>query len=158
LSVHTVNGHKVIEHGGGIDGFNTHLSYYPDDKLTVVALANLNGLAVDTMSPKLAAVAFGEKIVLPSERKEVPVPTDVLATYVGTYQLAPTFSIVITLEGDKLMAQATGQGKLQAFPESPTRFFYKAVDAQIEFNKDAQGRVTSLTLFQNGREIKGEKK
>ncbi|MBN1471224.1 MAG: hypothetical protein JW925_05555 [Syntrophaceae bacterium] len=29
------NGHKVIQHGGGIQGFNTQLAYYPDNKLTV---------------------------------------------------------------------------------------------------------------------------
>ena len=41
LGVRMVNGHKVIDHGGGIEGFNTQLSYYPDDKLPVVVLANL---------------------------------------------------------------------------------------------------------------------
>ena len=39
----TDGGHKVIEHGGGIEGFNTELAYYPDDKLTVVVLGNVNG-------------------------------------------------------------------------------------------------------------------
>src|ERR1022692_250531 len=33
LVVHTVNGRKVIDHGGAINGFNTHLTYYPDDQL-----------------------------------------------------------------------------------------------------------------------------
>ena len=35
------NGHKVIEHGGGFPGFNAHVSRYPDDKLTVIVLANI---------------------------------------------------------------------------------------------------------------------
>jgi CubicO group peptidase (beta-lactamase class C family) len=43
LAVHSSHGHKVIEHGGGIEGFNTQVSYYPDDKLVAVVLANLNG-------------------------------------------------------------------------------------------------------------------
>ncbi len=43
VGVRTVNGHKVIDHGGGIEGFNTFLAYYPEDKLTAVALGNLNG-------------------------------------------------------------------------------------------------------------------
>src|SRR5580693_9016510 len=45
LGVHTTAGHKVIEHNGGIEGFNTDLAYYPDDQLTVVVLGNLNGPA-----------------------------------------------------------------------------------------------------------------
>lgn len=35
------NGHKVIEHGGAWQGFKAHIARYPDDKLTVIAFANL---------------------------------------------------------------------------------------------------------------------
>jgi CubicO group peptidase (beta-lactamase class C family) len=71
VGVRTVKGHKVIEHGGGIEGFNTQLAYYPDAKLTVVVLANLNGGAPGSIATKMADVAHGEKVVLISERKEV---------------------------------------------------------------------------------------
>ncbi|MBB6240932.1 hypothetical protein HDE79_000366 [Rhodanobacter sp. MP1X3] len=37
------------------------------------------------------------------------------------------------------MAQATNQRKLPIFPESETKFFYKAVDAEVEFFQTAQG-------------------
>src|ERR1700683_1034361 len=59
LGVRTTAGHKVIDHGGGIEGFNTHLAYYPDDRLTIVVLANLNGPASD-IAGKLGAVALGQ--------------------------------------------------------------------------------------------------
>jgi hypothetical protein len=80
------------------------------------------------------------------------------AEYVGTYELAPTFSIAITLEGDHLIEQATGQAKLPMFAESETMFFLKAVDAQIEFFKNEKGEVTHLVLRQGGRNTKGTKK
>ncbi len=35
------NGHKVIEHGGAWQGFTCHIARYVDDKLTIVALTNL---------------------------------------------------------------------------------------------------------------------
>lgn len=158
LSTRTEKGRTMIEHGGGIEGFNTEMVYYPDDKLTVIVLGNLNGGAPNEIAASLASIAHGETVVLPSERKEIVVPRDVLAHYVGTYELVPTFSIVITLEGDQLMAQATRQPKFPLFAESPTKFFYKAVDAQIEFSKDANGNITSLTLYQAGHETKGVKK
>jgi CubicO group peptidase (beta-lactamase class C family) len=37
-----MNGHKLIEHGGSWQGFTTAISRYVDDKLTVVALCNLD--------------------------------------------------------------------------------------------------------------------
>jgi CubicO group peptidase (beta-lactamase class C family) len=158
LAVFTRNGHKVITHDGGIEGFNTSLAYYPDDKLVVAVLANLNGQAPGQLTGRLAQVVHGEKVVLDAERKEITVSPKVLAQYVGTYQLAPTFSIAITLEGDQLMAQATSQPRFPLFAESETLFFLKVVEAQIEFVKDDKGQIASLILHQNGRDQKGAKK
>jgi CubicO group peptidase (beta-lactamase class C family) len=158
LAVFTRNDHKVITHDGGIEGFNTSLAYYPDDKLVVVALANLNGQAPGQLTGKLAQVIHGEKVVLAAEHKEITLPLEVLKQYVGTYELAPTFSITMTLEDGHLMSQATNQQKLPVFPESETMFFLRVVDAQIEFVKDDKGQVASMILHQNGHDIKGVKK
>ena len=158
LTAYTVNGHKVIAHGGGINGFSTMLAYYPDDKLTVIALGNIESGASAEIASALAPIARGEKVILPSERKAVSVQPDTLAKYVGAYELGPKFSIVITLEGNQLMAQATNQAKLPIFPESETKFFYKAVDAQLEFFQSDQGQITHLVLHQGGQDINGVKK
>jgi CubicO group peptidase (beta-lactamase class C family) len=152
LAVQKVNGREVIEHGGGIEGFNTMLAYYPEDKLTVAVLANLNGEAPEEIAQDLGALAHRENVVLPSERKAVHVDPKIFDGYVGTYQLAPDFSITITREGDRLFAQATGQQKFEVFPESEKDYFLKAVDAQITFVTDKQGRATELILHQGGRD------
>lgn len=158
LGVRIVSGHKVIEHGGGIEGFNTQLAYYPDDKLTVVVLANLNGGAPDGIATKMAAVAHGEKVVLISERKEVKVPTNLLAEYVGNYELQPNFVMVVSLKGDQLITQITGQPEVPIFAESEKTFFPKIVDAEIEFFKNDKGQVTHLVLHQGGQDHKAIKK
>jgi CubicO group peptidase (beta-lactamase class C family) len=158
VAVSTTNGHKLIEHGGGIEGFNTHLAYYPDDKLIVVVLGNLSGDAPGGIAHKLAAVAHGETVVLASERKEITVAPAILANYVGTYELSPAFALVMTLEAGQLMTQATGQHKLPLYPESETKFFLKVVDAQVDFVKNDKGEVTGLVLHQGGRDIKATKK
>jgi hypothetical protein len=154
LTVLTVNGRKVITHGGGIEGFNTYLAYYPDRKVTVAVLGNLNGSAPEQIGNSLAAVVHGENVVPPAERKEITVLPNILEGYVGTYQLAPKFNLMITFEGGQLMAQASGQSKMPVFARSDSRFFYKAVDAEIEFTKEEKGIVVGLILFQNGREMK----
>ncbi len=158
LGVSTNNGHKMIAHDGGIQGFNTFLAYFPDDKLVVAVLANLNGPFADQIARNLAKVAHGEKVALPADRKEITVSPEILKQYVGTYELTPTFSIVMTLENGQLMTQATNQQKLPLFAESETMFFLKVVDAQIEFVKNEKGEVTHMVLHQNGRDVKGVKK
>jgi len=158
LAVRDANGHKVIEHGGGIEGFNTQLSYYPDDKLTIVVLANQNTGATGDIASKLAALVHGDNVVLAGERKEVAVSPAILQTYVGTYELAPGFDIVMTVEGGQLMTQATGQPKFPVFAESETKFFLKVVDAQLEFVKNDKGEITHVILHQGGRDAKAPKK
>ena len=60
VGVRTLNGRKVIQHNGGINGFNTFLSYYPESRITIAVLANLNGPAADQLGPQLGAIAHGD--------------------------------------------------------------------------------------------------
>ena len=60
---------------------------------------------------------------VPPPKKEITVSPQILAKYVGTYELQPGFDLVITLEGDQLVTQATGQAKIPVFAESETKFF-----------------------------------
>ncbi len=108
LGVETTGGHKVISHGGGIEGFNTELEYYPEDKLTVVVLCNVNSGAPGEIARKLAALAHGEAIKLPGERKEITLDPKTLSSYVGAYQLGPA-PMLITLEGNQLMSKLGNQ-------------------------------------------------
>src|SRR5262249_14248384 len=59
LVVHTVAGRKVIEHNGGINGFNTALAYYPDSRITIVVLGNLNGRSPEQIAAALGVLAHG---------------------------------------------------------------------------------------------------
>ena len=158
LSVETAGGHKVIQHGGGIEGFNTEVAYYPDDKLTVVVLGNVNGGAPGDIAGKLAALARGETVKLPGERKEITLDPRLLERYLGAYQLAPGVNLLITRENNQLFSQLTGQAAFPIFPESETMFFLKVVDSQIEFPKDdIQGKKSQLTIHQNGRDTPAER-
>ncbi len=85
----------------------------------------------------------------------VSVDEDTLRTYVGTYQLAPTFSIIITRDGSQLYAQATNQGRLTLVALSKDKFRVKEVDAQVSFVANAEGKIDHLILHQNGNHIKG---
>jgi hypothetical protein len=65
---------------------------------------------------------------------------------------------LVTLEGDHLMTQLTGQPKFPLFAESENKFFLKVVDAQVEFVRDAKGAVASLILHQGGRDLPAPRK
>ena len=149
----TTAGHKVIVHGGGIEGFNTQVAYSPDGKLTAIALGNVNGPAPGEITTKLIELGYGVAVKLPGERKEITLDTKVLERYVGAYQLAPGVNMLITLEGNQLISKLGNQQPVPMFAESETMFFLKVADAQLEFPKTAAGEKASQTiLHQNGRD------
>jgi len=49
------NGHRVVEHDGRWQGFDTQISRYPDDGLTVVVLTNLGSADAHLIADKVAA-------------------------------------------------------------------------------------------------------
>jgi len=157
LVVQIAGGRKVIQHGGGIDGFNTFLAYYPDDKLTVAVLANINGQTPNEIATKLAELVHTGAVQLSSERKAITLPVATLSKYVGTYEVAPGVDMMIRLDGDHLTTQLSGQPQFPIVAESETRFFLKVVDAQVEFLKDESGAATDAILHQNGRDLKARR-
>lgn len=109
------------------------------------------------MSPAIGPEEHAAKTdrPIPAERQEAEIDPAVLDRYPGRYELVPGFWIDVTREDDRLFAQATGQPRFELFPESETRFFFKVVEATIEFHGAEDGQADSLTLFQGGREMPG---
>ncbi len=134
------------------------MAHYPDDDVNIIVLDSIEGGTASALHNSLLRLAHGEAVTMPVVRKEIHVAHDILQSYVGTYELTPTFSITFTLDGDQLVSEATGQGKLPVYPQSDTLFFAKAVDAQVEFFKDDKGKVAYLVLHQNGHDTKGVRK
>jgi beta-lactamase regulating signal transducer with metallopeptidase domain len=85
-------------------------------------------------------------------RQEVPIVPAILDNYVGYYQLGGYRVAGVTRQDDQLFVQLTGEDKVQVYPESAQKFFYKTMPAQISFVTDSQGRATALILHRDGSE------
>jgi CubicO group peptidase (beta-lactamase class C family) len=151
------NGKQLIWHNGGINGFASSLVRRPDTRSCVVVLSNYEDGPADRVSRDLMALLQGNEYTLPRVHVAVTVDPARYDALAGKYQLAPQAIMTITREGNRLMAQLSGQPKLEAFPESETEFFYKVVDAQLSFVKDEAGQAKRLVLHQNGMHLKAER-
>jgi D-alanyl-D-alanine carboxypeptidase len=248
-------GHRVVQHDGGINGFATSAMRLPDDRVYVTVLSNCPGLepSPSELALKLAALAIGRpfrepvpvkvaaqildrhvgiykidekqtRVVqrdgdhlvtqrtggaraeayplseteffyretpdrirflrdekgettamvvirhyggdelaakvsreLPKERQAVKVDPALYDRYTGVYELAPTFRLTVTREGERIFAQATGQERVEIFPDGEAEFFLRVVDAQISFVRDSSGKISGLVLHQGGRDLPGKK-
>ena len=137
-------------HNGMTGGYASWLAVVPSRNVGVVVLSNTAAGQITEFGENITRIALGEK-VKPSTRPAVAeVTREVLEKYEGVYAITPQFALTVTLEGDKLMVQATGQQKFQVYPESETKFFYKVVDAQLTFVPSEKGKASMLILHQNG--------
>jgi CubicO group peptidase (beta-lactamase class C family) len=114
------------------------ITFVKDDsgKATLLTL-HQNGLDLDAQRVKDIA--------------EAKVDPAVYDSLVGKYDYGNGAVLTVTREGNRLFAQLTGQPKFEIFPKSETEYFWKVVDAQVTFVKDAIGKVTKAIHHQNGR-------
>lgn len=145
----------VLWHNGQTGGYHSYAAVDVARKRAVVILADTATGEVDVLGNDLLRMLAGEKVEPRHVRKEVAVKAETLAEYAGTYALFSDFKLAVTVEEGRLVIQATGQGKLPFFAESETKFFCKAVDAQITFEREADGKVKRLVLHQNGQDMPG---
>lgn len=73
--------------------------------------------------------------------------TDAHAGITGRYAYK---ILTVTREDKRLFARLSGQQRFEIFPKSPTEFFWKVVDAQVEFVKNEKGIVTHAIHRQRG--------
>ena len=105
-SISSYEGHRVVGHGGGINGFTCHLLRVPEDRVFVTVLTNKNDEKANPalVARKLAATAIGK----PVEEATVAVAPGSLSRYEGLYRTSAGARYVVTRDADHLRLRRYG--------------------------------------------------
>jgi CubicO group peptidase (beta-lactamase class C family) len=151
-------GLNEIQHGGADAGYRSYLTRFPDENLSVIVFSNSAAFNAGGMAHKVVDIYLKDKVepemkeVKDEEADEtVSVGLDVLSTYVGDFELAPGFIIIISESNGKLSAKATGQTLVSLVPLSTTEFKVVGVDANIHFIPNDGENIESFKLHQGGQ-------
>lgn len=93
----------------------------------------------------------------PKELTEINLPIETLEQYIGKYNSPVGLQYEFTVLDNSLMAKLTGQAQFQVHAHDIDKFFYRIVEAQLEFNRDDSGKVVAVTLHQSGQKLRFEK-
>lgn len=115
----------------GIEHYRKSIELNPNNEIGIEVLMGL-GISREELVP------------------DIKVDPKILESYTGDYELREDFFLSVTRKNEQLFVEATGQDPIEVFASSENRFYAKAINAQIEFNQDESGKITSLTLFQGG--------
>ena len=140
---------KCYGHTGGIDGFRSVVSYFPENNLAVALTSN--GMIYSNNDISIAALScyFGKPFAIPTF-KIIALKTEELDQYLGEYS-SPDFPLKITVTKDnlKLIAQATGQSAFPLDAIEKDKFEFLAAGLKLEFKPTEN----QMTLIQGGRKF-----
>ncbi len=151
-------GWETVSHSGGLPGFISYLIRFPKKKITVAVLANATPqprINPNLVANELAQFFFWKEMDLqPTFKANQEVKTRLLQDYVGRYAYPQGMILNVTIEGDQLFAKLGAQPKFEIFPRGDDAFFWKVVDAQVNFVRDETGKVVEVVHHQNGQTFK----
>lgn len=139
---------KLICHGGWISGFAASIARYPTERVTIIALSNIDAAPVNTIARNVAGMLFKKETEQPRLTLPLSKPNPLsYDKYIGEYQITPNVIVTLTKQGTKLTCHATGFATMELLPESEENFFITEVGAQITFLKDDKGVITSCKIY-----------
>ena len=148
LQVGEMAGHRKISHGGGINGFLSQLSWYPEDELVVAVLSNSTSAEPAALEARIARVVLG---VPEAEHAAVALEPDELRRYAGVYDFGRNPIPVLVKDGVLVIAGT------ETSPIGEHRFIGTRDQEQIAiFEVDADtGQATHLRLERWGQVQRG---
>ncbi|MGJ8636789.1 MAG: serine hydrolase [Phycisphaerales bacterium] len=144
-------------HNGMTGGYSSYMAFNNQIDTAVVVLTNGATFATTAAGEKLFQQLGGIDVDPISLEAADPIDPEYAAQLVGEYK-SPYFVMEITYERGGLFAKITGQTALSIVKiDEEHRFRYEAVDAELGFEVSDDGKAESVTLYQNGQEIKSKR-
>ena len=150
--VNNVQGETAMGHGGGINGFGTHALRFPDQKVYVAVLTNSDSGPANpgVVARKAAGIAIGKPY---REFKEVALDGAALDAVAGIYEVEKGMQRVFRRSTDGLSMQRSGRPPVPVKAASANEFFVPGGLDWFAFQRDAAGKVTAVTLHQDGKAL-----
>jgi CubicO group peptidase (beta-lactamase class C family) len=138
---------RVRMHSGRSQGYTACFVQFVDDDVTGIVLSNNVMADTCTIIKDLTAIVLGETYSIPIARRAIKVDPSVLDRYAGRYHWSENYTLVVSREGDLLVARLDGlPDHYQLYPESSTQFFLKTIDVVAEFQTNRRGQTTQLVI------------
>ncbi|MGC4044945.1 MAG: serine hydrolase domain-containing protein [Armatimonas sp.] len=140
-SVNELNGHRMVEHSGGIPGFATDIVRFPEDRVTVIVLCNSDQINAASLATGIARHYI--PTLAPTPPKTISVTPEAVQGISGYYDWRGSIGVLlprsgqISLNGDLLSFSALDTFFLNNFDRSPRIQTFRVV-------KDRAGQPTEI--------------
>ncbi len=163
-----IDGHPLIGHDGGIDGFSTSYLRVPELDLVVVVWSNNAGVDAPPIATAALKAALGGELAPVDETELIALDVAAAARITGSYGLTEAsrkkalelglpvdvidtvVTIELRVEHGAMVLAPSGQPPLPLEPLGPARFVQPDHGITVDVTLPAEGTATGITLGQNG--------
>ena len=149
--VSELEGARVIEHGGDIPGFSSHVLSIPEKKIFIAVLSNdaHHDPRPDFVATQIATLLLGK----PWDPVAIALTDAELEGFTGTYRNAAGVERKVSRDGTRLFIERVGGRRSEVFPLSKDTLFYAHSFMTAQFLPDG-----TLVLRNRGKEVDRAKK
>jgi CubicO group peptidase (beta-lactamase class C family) len=141
ISSFPFEGHQAYGHTGSIDGFQTLLSYFPEEGLSLSFLSNGMNYNYGDITEAVISTYFGKELEIPDLRR-IKLSVDELQKYVGAYRSDDTpLLLSFKIEDGLLIAFPSGYEPAALSPKGNHTFEFIPVNAEMIFSPE-DGKMT----------------
>jgi len=148
------HGKDVVWHNGEYRGFTSFVEEYPNDRVTIVYLGNIETFASLTpVQTAIDSIVMGDRYepFVPRPRGG-PTEGPDADGYVGTYTFSPTLSIQVAKVGGWLAISANPLERV-----SGDQYFFRLKYADVLFKRDGAGKVVGMDWREAGHTYPAKK-
>jgi CubicO group peptidase (beta-lactamase class C family) len=149
----------VIEHGGNVDGFSAEVAMLPQSNLGFVLLTNTSVNALPELSLNMVwDTLLGEWTGPATAGTAEYAPY--LGQYIANFAEFKNVEFTVLVRNNHLAIDIPGQMVFELKEPDASGKWYFSISEQIavSFDKDAQGKVTGMRMYQAGLELEIPKK
>jgi len=159
----TYKGLKTVSHGGSLAGYRAQLMRFPDEKFSVIILANRGDANPTRKSFQISDILLKDKFVVESQKKEIKTDKSNTANALeeftvnqltGNYEIQAGLVLELSIKNDSLHVLQTWNKSSYNIANTTGNTYEIPNDNSVQFVfselKDDFTQI--LTVFQNGNE------
>ncbi len=143
---------RRMRHNGILPGFVSEFHRFPDDRLSVIVLSNLDRARMGNIARDLTAIALGKPFDMPVQGRVVALTDAQLEGLLGSYRTTEGLPLTIRKEPDYVVAELQDHYHAGLIPMSPTEMYFPLADGRAIFTLGPDGRATQVNMRYRGED------
>ena len=125
---------KALGHGGGIDAFQSNVTYFQEDRVSFAYTTNGTVMPMNDILIGVLSIYFGMPFEMPAFKPGPELSSEDLDPYLGVYGKADfPLKVTISRQGSTLVGQATGQPSFLLEAYEKDKFKFDQAGLKLEF-------------------------